>query len=121
MRRAADLAVQVLTNAFGIRPAEKELTYGAGLDFAVSLINHSCLPNAHIFVEGREVRVRALRPLQAGDEITAAYVEPCLGVLERREKLNKIFFIHCNCMASLSSRRSTAPSSFPTPPKLDLG
>ncbi|KAJ9137517.1 Histone-lysine N-methyltransferase SMYD3 [Pleurostoma richardsiae] len=91
------LQCMVLTNIFSIRPAEKELTYGTCLDLPSSLLNHSCLQNAYVFIEGRDVRVRTLRPLHAGDEITVSYVDPGIGVIDRRDKLRNTFFIDCKC------------------------
>lgn len=50
-------------------------------DPALSLLNHSCEPNAYLFVEGKELRVRSFKPISAGDEITFSYegpIEPAL-------------------------------------------
>ena len=52
-------------------------------DPALSLLNHSCEPNAYLFVEGKELRIRSSKPLSAGDEITFCYCGPTEPVLLR--------------------------------------
>jgi SET and MYND domain-containing protein len=59
-------------------------------------MNHACEPNALVFYEGRQLRVRALRPLRAGEEITMNYTDPKAHVLTRQPAL-KTFFIDCKC------------------------
>ncbi|KUI68447.1 Histone-lysine N-methyltransferase SMYD3 [Cytospora mali] len=102
-KSSLDLAVirrlycAILTNAFTIRPAEFEEAYGTCLDLVVSLINHCCDENAHIFFEGRELRCRALKDIPAGSEITVCYQDDQQDVLQRRRTLKEQFCITCNC------------------------
>lgn len=51
------------------------------------MLNHSCDPNAFIFVEGRQTRVRSLRAILPGEEITVALVDTRLDVESRRAAL----------------------------------
>lgn len=82
-------------------PLEK--FYGAALDLVASFMNHSCDPNAHAFFEGTQLRVRSLKPIQAGDEITLAYVDPKTGVMMRRELLSSNHFFACKCKSKAST------------------
>ncbi|OBT62586.1 hypothetical protein VE03_07379 [Pseudogymnoascus sp. 23342-1-I1] len=68
------------------------------LDFVGSFINHSCDPNAFLFLEGRTLRMRSLRPINAGEEITRSYMELEEGMVERREALRDMYSFVCNCI-----------------------
>lgn len=92
---------QIQTNALAIRPAELEQAYGTCLDLVVSLINHCCDENAHVFFEGRELRCRALKDISAGSEITVCYQDVRQDVLHRRRTLKVQFYITCNCKLKL--------------------
>lgn len=77
------------------------MQYGSFLDLLVSMINHSCDANAHVFFEGRELRCRALKDIAAGTEITVNYYPtPRSDVLLRRSTLLDYLFINCNCKLS---------------------
>jgi hypothetical protein len=60
---------------------------GSCLDIVGSLMNHSCDPNAFVFHEGSELRVRSLKPIRAGEEITQSYYDGDTDVLPRRKGL----------------------------------
>lgn len=78
--------------------------YGSFFDLVVSLINHSCDANAHIFFEGRELRCRALRDIPAGAEVTVHYYPtPQYDVLLRRNTLKEYMFISCSCELTFAS------------------
>ncbi|KAF3767117.1 SET domain-containing protein [Cryphonectria parasitica EP155] len=97
-RRCQELYCMLMANAGAICPPEGEIQYGSFLDLVVSMINHSCDANAHVFFEGRELRCRALRDIPAGSEITVNYYPtPRLDVLLRRSTLKQYMFITCNC------------------------
>ncbi|CAK7217673.1 hypothetical protein SBRCBS47491_003243 [Sporothrix bragantina] len=69
-------------------------------DIALALVSHSCVPNAFIFVEGRQARVRSLRAIDPGEEITVALVDTRLDVQNRREALRLQTLndeYDCNC------------------------
>ena len=80
-------------NAFAISPTH------AGLFVTLSRVNHSCNPNAMRISHGNALRLIALRPIKAGDEITISYLksdylyEPREG---RRERLSA-WFACCWC------------------------
>lgn len=65
---------------------------GIGIYPAAALINHSCRPNvAHAFRNGSEIAYHAIRRIQAGESITAAYVELAATAQERRQWLCDLY------------------------------
>ncbi|KAK3389449.1 hypothetical protein B0H63DRAFT_492388 [Podospora didyma] len=47
--------------------------------------------------KGRQLRVRSLRKIAAGDELSICYVDPTIDVEMRREVLKHEHFFDCNC------------------------
>lgn len=87
-----------MVNAISVIPSEIEDQYGACLDLVVSLTNHSCDANSHVFFEGRELRCRALKRIEAGAEVTVDYhPTPRKNVLLRRKHLSECMLINCEC------------------------
>lgn len=82
------------------RPGESSL--GKALDLVASFTNHSCDPNVFMFFEGNQLRMRSLKPIKAGDEITQTYVDLRRGVIMRREMLQSRYFFICNCKSQVS-------------------
>ena len=70
---------------------------GAALDLVTATINHSCDPNAFVFFEGNQLRVRSLKRIPAGGEITVCYVDPTIDVAMRQELLKRDHFFDCCC------------------------
>jgi hypothetical protein len=62
------------------------------------MINHDCSPNATIYFEGEILHVHALKPIQAGSEITISYCAGLLDVVQRRKELLLNHFIDCHCI-----------------------
>ncbi len=77
------------------------------------MINHQCEPNAFVFFEGNQVRVRSLRRIPAGGEIFVSYADPRMDVLRRRYVLKTTHFIECQCKRALPS------PNFPDRPESD--
>ncbi|KAF2799508.1 SET domain-containing protein [Melanomma pulvis-pyrius CBS 109.77] len=86
----------LLTNSLCIFPAEGK-TIGTSLDIVASLMNHSCDPNAFVFFEGSSLRVRSIRKLLSGDEITQSYTDVDMDALIRQQVLKSDFFFACHC------------------------
>lgn len=80
-----------------VRPAASKLRVGYALDLVTAVINHSCNPNAFVFFEGRQLRVRSLKKIAAGEEITLCYVDPAIEVASRKKVLQRDYFFHCSC------------------------
>jgi hypothetical protein len=71
---------------------------GGYLDPFTSLINHDCNANTWIIFERNELRVRALRDIPAGMELTNNYNVPQRNNHELHKKtLSKKWNIECNC------------------------
>ncbi|KAI0796286.1 hypothetical protein BC629DRAFT_1592515 [Irpex lacteus] len=69
-----------------------------GIYPTICLINHSCLPNTHNSwnTDAEHETIHAIRPIQAGEEITIAY-DNFLPYNARREHLKKAFGFDCKC------------------------
>jgi SET domain-containing protein len=70
---------------------------GVILDPFASLMNHSCDPNAFVFCEGTQLRVRTLRPIAAGDEIMISYTNGSYDYKFRQKRLKSKYFFACEC------------------------
>jgi len=55
-------------------------------------VNHFYEPNAFIFFEGKSLRVRSIRKLFAGEEITQSYADITIDVLVRQPILRRKYF-----------------------------
>lgn len=71
-------------------------------DLVASLSNHSCDPNAFVFHEGRQLRMRSLKPISPGDEITLSYVNLRAGMIPRGIMLRNSFSFVCSCKSETS-------------------
>ena len=65
---------------------------GITLDPLAAVMNHSCDPNASYVLEGANIRVRSLRPIGIGEEVTIAYTDVTLSREERRKNLTRWVF-----------------------------
>jgi hypothetical protein len=87
----------------------------------VSLINHSCEPNAWWVFEGKELRVRAATNILAGVELTFTYVGDRGEYGKRRDQLETHWGIACTCIVCKKGNVGTITSSLRnTLRKLDL-
>jgi len=79
----------VATNCFG--------EYGYSMLFpAVSMANHSCIPNASTLLVGTTIFIRANQAIQAGDEVCISYFDVLRPVLDR-ERRTKNWNFKCQC------------------------
>lgn len=71
---------------------------GSALFGEVSLINHSCLPNAIWYVSGGNIHILACKDIAQGEEVTIDYGYGDLVSVEvRRQNLNKRYHFWCHC------------------------
>eukprot|EP01018_Ginkgo_biloba_P035137 Gb_12569 [translate_table: standard] len=70
---------------------------GTGLYPIISIINHSCLPNAVLLFEGRCALVRAVEHITEGTELTMGYVEIAASTVSRQNSLREQYFFDCKC------------------------
>lgn len=69
---------------------------GACFDPFVSMINHSCSPNAFWTHDGKKLSVGAFRTIKAGEEIFISYIPPGT-LLQRQTRLKKSYYFNCTC------------------------
>ncbi|KAJ7673863.1 hypothetical protein DFH06DRAFT_978817 [Mycena polygramma] len=65
----------------------------------ISRCNHSCGPNSKWLwdADSFSLSLVALRPIQVGEEVTVAYINPTYSCAERRAKLHAMYGFTCNC------------------------
>jgi SET domain-containing protein len=97
-------------NCISLYPILEHEYLGVAIDPLVSIMNHSCDPNANISVEGTYVRVRSLRKIEAGEEITWSYTDTSAPKWIRQPALKDGWGFDCACKReSYFSFASTQP------------
>ncbi|SMR41528.1 unnamed protein product [Zymoseptoria tritici ST99CH_1E4] len=116
LRNGDNTAHTFQTNSF-----EDEVTYDSGLKYIyfrvykdISRIDHSCVPNAiieHLF-ESKLGEIRALRKVEAGEEILINYAAPAKSSfqksLARNVQFESRWNFKCNCIACASNNQDSA-------------
>ncbi|XP_057816340.1 histone-lysine N-methyltransferase ASHR1 isoform X1 [Cryptomeria japonica] len=74
---------------------------GTGLYPIISIINHSCFPNAVLLFEGKNGFVRAVETIEEGSELTLSYVEIAANTYSRQKSLKEQYFFDCKCSRCL--------------------
>ncbi|KAJ4700614.1 histone-lysine N-methyltransferase ASHR1-like [Melia azedarach] len=70
---------------------------GTGLYPVISIINHSCLPNAVLVFEGRVAVVRAVQHMPKGAEVLISYIETAGSTMTRKKALTEQYLFTCTC------------------------
>ncbi|CAN8257745.1 unnamed protein product [Cochlearia groenlandica] len=70
---------------------------GIGLFPFVSIINHSCSPNAVLVFEEQMAVVRAMENIPKDTEVTISYIETAGSTLTRQKSLKEQYLFHCEC------------------------
>ncbi|XP_029085031.1 histone-lysine N-methyltransferase SMYD3 isoform X3 [Monodon monoceros] len=89
--------LQVICNSFTICNAEMQ-EVGVGLYPSMSLLNHSCDPNCSIVFNGPHLLLRAVRDIEAGEELTICYLDMLMTSEERRKQLRDQYCFDCDCL-----------------------
>lgn len=71
---------------------------GTGLYPVISIINHSCLPNAVLVFEGRLAVVRAVQHIPKDSEVSISYVETAASTITRQKTLKEQYLFTCICV-----------------------
>lgn len=71
---------------------------GTGLYPVISIINHSCLPNAVLIFEGRLAVVRAVQHIPKDSEVSISYVETAASTITRQKTLKEQYLFTCICV-----------------------
>ncbi|KAG5202233.1 hypothetical protein JEQ12_003623 [Ovis aries] len=64
---------------------------------SMSLLNHSCDPNCSIVFNGPHLLLRAVRDVEAGEELTICYLDMLMTSEERRKQLRDQYCFDCDC------------------------
>jgi SET and MYND domain-containing protein len=93
----AKIAVCILMcNTFGLLAPTYD-SLGLTLDPGISLINHSCSPNAVIVFDGPKLAVRSLNRIKKGEEVFISYIDSSSAFGVRQAQLRDQYFFTCAC------------------------
>ena len=70
---------------------------GMVLDPLLARANHSCDPNAYIVMDGPNMSLRTLKPLEENEEIFISYVDATNPMNWRRAELAITWYFDCKC------------------------
>jgi hypothetical protein len=75
----------------------KTVNYGSALYNCAAMFNHSCFPSVVRQFDGQHLTLRALRPLNPGDELTMTYIPLRDDTPERQDELQQHYHFACRC------------------------
>lgn len=80
-----------------------ESAVGNAVYILPSFYNHDCDPNSHIiWIENVNARLKALRDIEAGEELRICYIDASMDHGARQNLLFEGFGFHCKCPRCLS-------------------
>ncbi|XP_043916583.1 histone-lysine N-methyltransferase SMYD3 [Protopterus annectens] len=91
-----DLFAKVSCNCFSIYDGEMQ-DVGVGLYPSMALLNHSCDPNCVIVFNGSQLLLHSVCEIQAGEELTIAYIDLIAPSFDRNKELLKRYCFICDC------------------------
>ncbi|PWA78821.1 SET domain protein 38 [Artemisia annua] len=84
--------------ASAIASVESEAAVGNAVYMLPSFYNHDCDPNTHIiWLQNVEARLKALREIEAGEELRICYIDASMDRDARRNLLLNGFGFECRC------------------------
>ncbi|KAF5772810.1 putative histone-lysine N-methyltransferase chromatin remodeling SET family [Helianthus annuus] len=90
--------------ALAAASVESEAAVGNAVYLLPSFYNHDCDPNTHIvWVENVEARLKALREIEAGEELRICYIDASMDRDARQNLLSNGFGFECNCPRCMSN------------------
>ncbi|KAK1757723.1 hypothetical protein QBC47DRAFT_376838 [Echria macrotheca] len=92
---AAEVLCKIQTNAFDRMDADTGKA-GIYVDAELSMVNHSCIPNAFVAFDKRTAILRARRPIAGGDEIEICYIDNTQPRSVRQHNL-RLYDFQCAC------------------------
>ncbi|KAK9236751.1 hypothetical protein V1525DRAFT_406139 [Lipomyces kononenkoae] len=93
-----EMLCKVMTNSASVTNPNYD-TVGLMFDPLVSLINHSCEPNAVLVFDKNVLFLRAIRPIKKGEEILITYTDNTMPMPQRKQQLRTRYFFDCQCTA----------------------
>jgi SET domain len=77
-----------------------------------ALINHSCDCNTVIGFDGDRLFVKALKPINSGEQIFISYIDTTASLALRRKELSERYYFNCECTKCMNGSHSLGdPSS----------
>nr|GEX21844.1 histone-lysine N-methyltransferase ATXR4 [Tanacetum cinerariifolium] len=90
--------------ASAIASVESEAAVGNAVYMLPSFYNHDCDPNTHIiWLQNVEARLKALREIEAGEELRICYIDASMDRDARRNLLSNGFGFECRCPRCMSN------------------
>lgn len=86
----------LMCNSFGLLAPTFD-SLGTMLDPRISLLNHSCAPNAVIVFDGPKLTLRALHRIKKGEEVLISYIDTSAAFGVRQAQLRDQYFFKCAC------------------------
>jgi hypothetical protein len=87
------------TNSFMATEHDGGDGFGCLLFAEAPMFNHSCSSNASFrIIDGRNIEIKAMRDIAAGEEITVSYADSLLPRAERRAFLQESKMFWCSCV-----------------------
>jgi len=93
---AVGIACRICTNGHGII-AHGRGRIGCGLFPSASMFNHSCEPNCVFVCNGRELSIRTVRAVAAGEQLSYTYTQLYQPSASRQQELLDSRFFNCRC------------------------
>lgn len=89
---------KLCTNAFSICDSEMN-SIGTGIYLGVSIMDHTCTPNAVATFEGKKLSIRMLEDVPCLDfsNISITYIDLMSPREERRRILKNAYYFLCTC------------------------
>ncbi|TPX64232.1 hypothetical protein SpCBS45565_g06056 [Spizellomyces sp. 'palustris'] len=103
-----DLLCRFSCNSISVSDGEL-VNIGVGVFPVLSLVNHSCSPNAAIIFNGESATLRAIKNIQVEEEICQSYMEISEPRYVRRKELREIYFFDCCCSLCLRYDQTADP------------
>ncbi|TGJ83949.1 hypothetical protein E0Z10_g4796 [Xylaria hypoxylon] len=91
------VVTNTMSNASALSSGLDGVPLGIGFDPLISSANHSCDPNASLVFNQPRHEIRALRNINAGEEIFIPYVEVTNPFSVRQAELKENYFFTCQC------------------------
>lgn len=70
---------------------------GTGLYPVISILNHSCFPNAVLTFEGKLAVIRAVQRIPKNTEVLISYIDTAGSTMTRQKTLEEQYFFICSC------------------------
>ncbi|KAI9831374.1 MAG: hypothetical protein M1826_003547 [Phylliscum demangeonii] len=91
-----DLCCKIIVNSMTLMTSLFD-PIGLCMEPTISLINHSCAPNATVIFDRQRLALRSVEPVAQGHEITLTYVDTTDPYPRRQRDLRDRYFFACAC------------------------